>query len=185
MADWGGAFYDHFVEYLGEPVDREIYAQDEESPSIQILQYEDVFEDCIVFASLGLSKYASEQGGYREVCLVTDDAFEESETILANTLFYAIGAGLEIGQGVSISGVANIDPEFARKYDKHALYFTLPFAFPDGYEKLEQLDGYVYWAFFISQKEHEFFVTNGAEAFENLLEEQEVDPFDIKRPSML
>jgi len=49
MADWGSAYYDHFAKYLGEPRKRGVYQQNQESQSIQILQYENVFDGCTVF----------------------------------------------------------------------------------------------------------------------------------------
>lgn len=189
MVDWGSAFYDHFAKYLGEPIKRGAFRQNQESQSIQVLHYENVFEGCTVFVSFGLSKYASELGTVAEVCLVTDCAFEESENILANTLFYLIANKINLGRGVSISGVSKINEEFSKLYDKSAMYFTMPYAFPDGFEKIKPVgatdEGNIYLAFFLSQREHDFFVDKGSEIFESVLEDKDIDPFTLTRSSVI
>jgi hypothetical protein len=190
MVNWGSAFYDHFAKYHGgEPKKRSIYKQSEETPSIQILRYENVFEGCTVFSSLGISNYVSLLGTVAEASLVTDFAPDESESILANTLFHIINEKIEFGRGVSINGVSNINKEFSKAFDKNALYFTTPYAFPEGYERVitpgATGEGLIFLSFFISQREHEYFVANGAEKFENMLVDCNVDPFDLKRVSVI
>ena len=142
-----------------------------------------------MFSSLGLSKYASILGTIAEVSLVTDCAFDESSRILANTLFYCVDKKIRIGRGVSIGGVSSIDEDFSRLFDKNALYFTMPYAFPDGYERVippgSPDEGLVYLSFFITQREHELFIDKGADVFENILEDKDIDPFDIKRVSSI
>lgn len=189
MINYGELFYDHYKKFLGEPVRRKTFRKNENMPSIQILSYENVFEGCIVFTSLGLSRYEDVLGTISEVTLVTDCAFNESDEILANILFYCIDKKIKIGRGVSISGISKINKVFFDFYKKNALYFTMPYVFPEEYERVNALGevkkGIVYQAFFVSQEEHEFFVDNGAEVFEDLLEEKEVDPFEVNRKSVI
>ncbi|MCB2309240.1 suppressor of fused domain protein [Clostridium estertheticum] len=189
MIDYGELFYEHYTKFLGEPKKRKTFRKSNEIPSIQILRYENVFEGCTVFTSLGLSRYESILGTISEVTLVTDCAFDESDEILANILFHCIDQKIKIGRGMSIAGIANINKEFSKMYQKNALYFTIPYGFPDDYGSVKILGqinkGVVYQSFFISQKEHEFFVANGAEAFEDILEEKEVDPFELNRKSII
>ncbi|BFJ00240.1 MAG: hypothetical protein PME_26750 [Priestia megaterium] len=45
--------------------------------------------------------------------------------------------------------------------------------------------GKVLLGFFISQAEYDFFITYGAEKFEELLEESDVDPFNVNRKSVI
>lgn len=49
----------------------------------------------------------------------------------------------------------------------------------------ETSEGHVYLSFFISRKEHEFFEARGAETFEDILENKDIDPFTLKRVSMI
>lgn len=189
MSDYGAAFYDHFSRFIGAPKARQVFRQSEEAPSIQILRYEKVFPGCAVSNSLGLSRYEEVIGEVAEVTLVTDAAIEASERILANALFFIVQNRIQMDRGMSIAGVPKIDPGFAKEFDKEALYFTIPYAFPMGYEKVKLpapgTEGFVYSAMFVSRAEHDFVMAHGADAFEDLLEKKGVDPFDIKRASVV
>ncbi|MEK4891629.1 suppressor of fused domain protein [Bacillus sp. FSL M7-0996] len=106
-----------------------------------------------------------------------------------SALFYCIGNGIEIGRGTAISGIETIDKAFVQKYNKSAVYFTEPFAFPEEYSHVrtenEDKDGKMLLAFFITQSEYECFVKCGTEKFEDLLEENDVDPFNVSRKSII
>ncbi|MGQ7061985.1 suppressor of fused domain protein, partial [Bacillus cereus group sp. BceL175] len=39
MINYGELYYDHYSKYLGDPIDREVFKNNEELPSIQILKY--------------------------------------------------------------------------------------------------------------------------------------------------
>lgn len=189
MTNYGELYYDHYNKFLGEPIDREVFKNNEEMPSIQVLKYENVFEECLVYNTLGFSKYEEIVGGNVEISMVVDRAFNSTGYILANALFYCIGNQIEIGRGIAISGIESIDKAFVQKYDKSAVYFTEPFAFPDEYSnvrtKTKDKDGRMLLAFFISQYEYEYFVKHGTEKFEELLEERDVDPFNVRRASSI
>ncbi|QDZ80226.1 suppressor of fused domain protein [Priestia megaterium] len=189
MINYGELYYDHYSKYLGEPIDREIYRNNEELPSIQILKYENVFGECFVFNTLGLSNYEEVLRGNMKISMVVDKAFNSTGYILANVLFYCLGNEIEIGRGTAVSGIESIEKSFYQKYDKNAVYFTEPFAFPKEYYELDtestQQMGEVLLGFFISQAEYDFFITYGAEKFEELLEESDVDPFNVNRKSVI
>ncbi|PEZ09142.1 hypothetical protein CN326_03685 [Bacillus sp. AFS018417] len=189
MINYGELYYDHYSKYLGDPIDREVFKNNEELPSIQILKYENVFEECLVFNTLGFSKYEEIVGDNVEISMVVDGAFNSTGYILANALFYCIGNGIEIGRGTAISGIESIDKSFVQKYNKSAVYFTEPFAFPEEYSDVrtgsEDQDGKILLAFFISRSEYECFVKYGTEKFEELLEENDVDPFNVSRKSII
>ncbi|MEZ2661203.1 suppressor of fused domain protein [Aneurinibacillus aneurinilyticus] len=189
MINYGELYYDHYSKFLGEPIDREMFKNNEEMPSIQILKYENVFEECLVYNTLGFSKYEEVVSGNVEVSMVVDGAFSSAGYILANALFYCIGNQMEIGRGIAISGIESIDKSFVQKYNKSAVYFTEPFAFPEEYScvptESEDKDGKILLAFFISQSEYEYFVKYGTEKFEDLLEEKNVDPFHVSRESVV
>ncbi|MEG0449143.1 MAG: suppressor of fused domain protein [Lysinibacillus sp.] len=187
MINYGELYYDHYNKFLGEPVDQEVFKNNEEMPSIQILKYENVFEECLVYNTLGFSNYEEIVGDNVEVSMVVDATFNSMGKILANALFYCIGNQMEIGRGIAICGIESIDKTFVQNYDKSAIYFTEPFAFPKKYSEVrtetKEKDGRMLLAFFISQSEYEYFVENGTEKFEDLLEEKNVDPFMVSRIS--
>ncbi|URZ15091.1 suppressor of fused domain protein [Clostridium felsineum] len=189
MINYGELYYDHYCKFLGEPIDRELYKNNKEMPSIQVLKYDNVFEKCLVYNTLGLSKYDEIVGNNVEISMVVDGGFNSAGYILANTIYYCIGNEIELGRGVAISGIESIDKRFAQKYDKRAVYLTDPFAFPEDYSyvctETGNKDGRILLAFFISQAEYEYFVKYGTERFEELLEEKNVDPFNVSRSSMV
>lgn len=185
MTNYGQLYYDHYIEILGEPIDREVFRNNAEMPSIQVLKYENVFEECLVYNTLGYSKYEEIVGLNAEVSLVVDAGFNSAGYILANALFYSIANEFQMGRGIAISGIESIDKTFVQKYNKSAIYFTEPFAFPEKFKLIqtgnEDKDGRMLLAFFITQSEYEFFVKHGTEKFEDMLEEMDVDPFNIER----
>jgi Suppressor of fused protein (SUFU). len=189
VINYGELYYDHYCKYLGEPIDREVYKNNDKIPSIQILKYENVFEKCLVYNTLGFSKYEDVVGVNVEVSMVVDGAFRHAGYILANSLFYCISKQMQFGRGIAISSIENIDKSFVEKYNKNSVYFTEPFGFPEEYSYVhsERVDngGKILLAFFISQSEYDYFVENGADKFEDLLEENNVDPFNISRKSMV
>jgi antitoxin YqcF len=182
---WGECYYDHFTQFLGSPVDREIFRQDDSSPSLQVLAYDGVFKDCRVFCSLGLTHYSTNLNRIAEISLPVDDAWEDIPYLLANALFFMIQKNISVGWGISISGIEHISPQFTATFEKTAIYLTRPFGFPDGFSKVRchQEIGNVYLATFISAAEHIFFQQHGARQFEALMISKDVDPFSLRRPS--
>ena len=81
-------YYDHYQEYLSRAIDREIFECNKDLPQIQILKYEKVFKDCIVYSTIGLTKYNEVLNNVLEVTMVSDSAFDDISSILANVLFF-------------------------------------------------------------------------------------------------
>jgi antitoxin YqcF len=185
--NWGECYYEHFEHFLGSIFDREIFRQDDNLPSIQILSYDKVFKECRVFCSLGLSHYASEIAGTAEVYLPTDDGWSDTPYLLASALFFMIQSHMTIGWGLSIGGIDRILPQFAKDFNKTAIYLTNTFGLPNDFSKVrcgEEI-GNIYLAIFISEAERDYFIQRGAEAFEVLLESNKVDPFSLRRSSCI
>lgn len=189
MINYGELYYDHYSNFLREPIGREVFKSTNEMPSIQILRYENVFEQCLVYNSLGLSNYEEIVGANVEVSMVVDGAFRSTGYLLASTLFYCIGNKMQIGTGIAIQGIENLDPTFVQKYNKSAIYFTEPYAFSEEYSVVRTHTndevGSILSAFYISQSEFDYFAKYGAEKFEDLLEEKNVDPFNVNRQSVV
>ena len=183
--NWGECYYDHYTRFLDHLLDRKIFRQNNNLPSVQILSYDKVFKDCQVFCSLGLSHYSSDIGGVAEVCLPVDDGWKDVPYVLANALFFMVQNGMTMGWGLSISGIERISTQFANNFNKAAIYFTNVFGLPEEFSKVKCGDGTgkMYLAIFISEAEHRFFKQHGAEAFEELLDVKKVDPFSLQRSS--
>lgn len=105
MINYGEIYYNHYSKFLRKPIDREVFKSTEEMPSIQILKYENVFEECLVFNSLGFSKYEEIVGVNAEVSMVVDDAIKNTGYLLASSLFYCIGNRMQIGRGIATRGL--------------------------------------------------------------------------------
>ena len=189
MINYAEEYYDHYQEYLGRAIDREIFECNKDLPQIQILKYEKVFKDCIVYSTIGLTKYNEVLNNVLEVTMVSDSAFDDISSILANVLFFCIQNDIQIINGATISGIENINKEFSNKYDKCAICFTEPYAFPEEYMDVYDIEdnkiGEVLLAFLISQKEYDYIIKYGYDRFEDLLERNNVDLFNIARESVI
>ncbi|WP_409177619.1 suppressor of fused domain protein [Brevibacillus fortis] len=181
------ASYHHYIATKAIEWRSDKYSDDH--PNIQILKYENVFQDCLVFNTLGVSHYEDILIDLVEVSMVVDSVFSSTGNILANTLFFCIQNALEIGRGTAIRGIERFDKSFVEKYQKHAIYFTEPFAFPVEYSHVctgsTKKGGTILLAFFISQAEYDYLILNGTEKFEDLLERNEVDTFFVGRKCMI
>ncbi|MCL4266746.1 MAG: suppressor of fused domain protein [Anaerolineae bacterium] len=187
MTSFGECYLNHYEQYFGDFKERTMFRQNDQNPIIQILSYERVFQGCAGFCTLGLTHYQAEVNGLAEVFLPVDDGWKQTPYILTNTLFYMVQRRMPIGQGTSIGGIENIDPEFCKKYQKSALYFTWPFELPEGFTEVNcgTSTGYVFLAIYISKKEYDFFRKYGAKQFESLLENEGVDVLHLSRQSAL
>ncbi len=176
----GELIIEHYEKFLGVFEDCLIFKSDEAMTSIQLLQYDKVFEGCKTYATIGLSRYADIISDAYEVVMVVDDDAEVSGTILANVLFYIINNNVKLDNGTYIEGIKNINEEFSSRHNKNAVYFTEPYAFPDEFSNINK-EIKVCLAFFISEEECNFIRKNGCNKFEEYLEENNVDVMDINR----
>lgn len=186
MKSFGEAYLDHFYRHFGAPIGREVFESPLQNRSIQILEFKDVFAGCRVFCTIGLSHYSNELGGVFEVVSAVDEGGDALAGILANALFFAVMTQQKFGHGISIAGIKRISPAFAEQYAKDALYFTNPIGLPEGFScfTTEAGEARVLLAILISHPEFEYFQDNGADNFEALMEQNDVDPFHLVRPSI-
>jgi len=183
----GECYLNHYEHFFGQFKERAIFRQNDQSPSIQILSYEKIFQGCMGFCTLGLTSYQEEVNRLAEIFLAVDDGWTQTPFLLAHTLFYIIQRRMTIGQGVSIGGIENIDPDFCRHYQKSALYITWPFGLPEDFTKIQcdHSAGNIFMAFYISKAEHDFFKRYGAKEFESLLENESIDVLHLLRKSAI
>lgn len=188
ILNWGECYYDHFEKHLGKPVDRIRFFQNERSsrPWMQIISYDNIFEGCRAFCSLGLSNYGSQIGKIAEIFMPVDEAWEDTPSILAAVLSHLIQRRLHIGRGTTVN-FSNVFPDFVAQFGKTTIYFAEPFGTPEDFERVKCGSdiGEVFLASYISEAEYRFLKEYGAEKFEALLEEKQVDVFNIKRPSSI
>lgn len=118
---------------------------------------------------------------------MVDCALNSIDYLFASLLFCCIDIKMPIGAGIALRGLERLDKAFVEKYNKSAIYFADPYAFPDEYSVVPtetgEKAGKILLAFFISEPEYEYLVEYGADKFETLLEEKNVDPFNLSRVS--
>jgi hypothetical protein len=188
MADWGSLILSHYEKFLRSPVSSTSYRGHQgESRVVQVLEYDRVFPKCRLFATFGLSHYPEELGGRYEIVLPVDDGWDEISRILANSAFYTVQHRMKMGWGLAVGGIPALEPEFARKYSKSALYFARPVLFPEefGHVRCDEGRCEILLAFFISKAEFDCFLDRGAQVLESFLEKHQVDPFALSRRSIL
>jgi len=183
----GECYLDHYEAFLGDFTGRSVFQLDGTSPSIQILEYENVFSECMVFCSLGFSHFSPrETKQYQEIVLVADNCFDEIPSLLVNTLFFLSDRRIPLVNGLSKGGLGDLNQNFVSLCGKDALYFTDPFPFPSEFEQVKcgKILGYMHLAVFISQQEHMLVKEEGAATFEKLMGDREIDPFHLERESV-
>lgn len=170
----GEEILNHYEKYLGIFEDHRVFKGCEDMPSIQLLQYSNVFEGCKTFVSFGMSKFSAIINNICETILIVDNDFQRASYLFANVLFYIIENNMDFGRGTYVMGIENVDKDFALKHNKAAIYFTETYMFPEAFSCI---NGRIkmYLAFFISQEECNYIKKYGCEKFEDYLEEQECD----------
>jgi hypothetical protein len=115
-----------------------------------------------------------------ELCAVAPSPYEEVANLLATAAFGVIKDGWLAAPGV-------VFPDLVKRYDlsetlEHVLW-TPPFYWPQLGSYAVSGDLKVQWllAMPISESEREYLVENGLDAFEELLERNDVGPFDYVR----
>lgn len=185
MNNIGELYYNHFETYFGHPVERKVYANRPDWPSIQVLAYDQVFPACRVFATLGLSHFSDAVGGTFEIIVPVDGGWDDVPDILGNCLFYAVANRRRLGVGFGIGGIERQLPNFCQRFGKSAIYFTHPINLPDSFLTAPKRFGEILLGMFLSSEEFAYVVTNRVDDLEDTLERRNVDPFDLARSSCI
>jgi len=191
MSDsWVECYFSHYHNLFRNPIERRAFRQDSISQPIEILVYDDVFEGCRVFCSLGLTHYSSIIGTISEVLVAVDAGWNDIPFLLAHSLFYIIQQPIHFGPGVVIGGFEFVRPHFAEFFGKTAFYFTtahtlstLPEAF--SYVSCRGKEGTLQVGYLISAKEYGFWLKQHSRRFEELLGQKQVDLLNLSRPSAI
>lgn len=186
----GDCIYNHFLQFLGEPLYSEKFEQATDMPSIQILVFGDVFGGCRAFCSFGLSHYRDLMGEVAEVCLAANDGWEESPSILVASMFAVLQNRANLRSGVAFL-FREWHPSFQRfasRFDKPAIYITVPpLNLPVDFSRIvcDSEVAQLYFAFYLSQSEYSYYIERGPDKLEDLFEANAVDVFDLHRVSVV
>jgi hypothetical protein len=189
MIEWDDCYHRHFTKFFTcNPIERRLFTTHvDRERSIEIFTYDDLFDGCRAFTTIGLSQFSQELGHISEIYSASDEGWSRVPYILANTLFHMIDDKMEIGWGIVMRGVEIIAQDFYSQYGKSAVYISLPIGLPDEFRRVTCGDrtGHVYLATLITAAEADYFSKHGADALEERFEEAEVDPFCLTRPSVV
>ena len=182
MNNMGEMILDHYQKYLGEFIGAEPYSDNEHQ--IQLLGFDKAIENCLLFATLGLSKYSESINNCCEVIMATDSDYDQCAEIFMNAIFYVVSNKMNFGRGVLIDGIDNNFEGLSKQHNKAAVYFTESYVLPENFSIIEGKCK-VYMGFLVSQKEVGYVKKYGCEQFEELLEEKNVDVINIDRKSVI
>ncbi len=178
----GEQILDHYHYYLGDYIAADPYSDN--IHQVQLMGFDNVIENCLLFATFGMSGYVAEINNCCEVVLAAECDYDKCAYTFMNAIFYALQNKMNFGRGTLVKGIENIDPEFSEKYDKTALYFTDVYILPEDFSMINNQCN-VYIAFYVSKKEAQFIKDHGSEEFENVLEQSDVDVINLNRPSVI
>ena len=178
MENLGKAIFQHYEKFLGEMIGADNNAR----WNFQLMGYQDPVQNCLTFATMGLSLHAEELGSCCEAVLTAEDEYDSCAWIFTQVLSYLLEHQLPLSRGMAIGGIDQLDPEFYRNHGKSALYFTEATMFNPAFR---EVDGRcrIYMAFFISPGEEVWLRKHGTEEFEKRLEEQKTDIIKLDRKS--
>lgn len=182
MNNLGEMILNHYEKYLGEFIGAETYVDDKYQ--IQLLGFDKAVENCLLFATFGLSKITETLDECCEIIMASDDDYDSCAEIFMNSIFYVLSNNLKFRKGLLIEGADAIVTDFSCKHNKSALYFTEQYIFPDKFTSIEDKCK-IYMCFFITEKEAQYIKQYGCEIFEDLLEQKNIDVIDIKRASII
>jgi hypothetical protein len=195
MVNLGSEFLEHFERSLGPVVNRYVLDDPELPRKIQILEFHNVFQGCVTFATLGLCNYSNNtEGRFNELIVVTDDLVDHIPKIIFSVVRTIIHNNLKLNVGLYVTGLEEIDSSFCKVSGKSALYFTSPIPLPLEFEYLHTSNPFlldseekprIFMGLMISQKECEFIRVKGHLCFEDKLEQLDIDPFDICRENKI
>ena len=178
MENLGKAVFQHYEKYLGEMIG----ADNHPKWNLQLMGYQDAVENCLTFATMGLSLHEKELGCCCETVLTVDKDYDACAWIYTQVLDYLLANGLPLSPGLSIGGIDNLDPQFFNAHGKSALYFTEATMFNPAFRQVGERCK-IYMALFLSPGEECYLQKHGTEAFEKKLEESKLDIVALDRKS--
>lgn len=160
------------------------YGDDTGEHAIFIMECPDPLDKNVIFyASIGLSDYSVGDKKY-ELMISGYSAQDKVGNILSTSAFFCIKDQWKVSEGVVFEKL--VEMYYPDSEMKH-IYFTTPYLWEDKLEDFMVQNEEVHFllAIPISEPEFELFKQKGSDALETLLEENEIDIFDINRKSIL
>lgn len=140
------------------------------------------------YATIGVSENnvvikGKEQGFALELLMGGDQKFEQVPNILSTCGFYIVKDKWECRPGNVFERM--VEMYYPNNILQH-IYFTDPFVWSDKLQPLQMEDIQIVWllAVPISDKELQYKLEHGDDAFDQLLFEKKVDVFDLNRKSV-
>lgn len=171
----------HYEEFLGNYKSARLY-KDEGDASIQVLEYENVFEGCKTYMSFGVSNFSGNIHNKCEIVLNVDDDFDRASCLFANVLMYLIENKAHFYNGSYIEGISEFDEDFCAEHKKSGIYISEAYPFPEEFLMCDDIK--IYMCFFISDEELEYLKKYGSDRFEDYLEENKIDIMELNRDAM-
>jgi len=168
------------------------YWDNDKTLSIDILDVEDPINKLVKFyCTIGVSDSPNlinlkeeKQNIPVEILFSAYSKFKKAPNILASSSFYLMKNRWYIQPGTVFKDIVN---DYYPTSEMKHLLFTRPFLWYDKLSELQLETKKINWLFMIpvSQKELEYKLNKNTEKLENLLQEKEIDIFDLERRSVL
>ena len=176
MENLGKAIFEHYEKYLGEMIGADSYPE----INLQLMGYQDAVQNCLTFATMGLSLHEESLGCCCEAVLTVDQDLDACAGIFVQALKFILSAGLPMGPGLAINGLPQ---EFVEDHRKTAIYFTEATMFTPGFREVGEKCR-IFMAFFITPEEEAYLSKHGPARLEELLEKEKADVIDLDRKSV-
>jgi hypothetical protein len=180
-------FLNHYQSVLGEPEDIHTYGSETLRSPFCVGLFKTNKSGARLLLTAGISDYEDKLGEPLEIITFVAGHADEVEDFLIAALHFAISQKIKISEGFSLQGLSALNPKLASETGKEAIYFTRVRGVPPQLCNLpdEISSRAILLGFLISNKENEYFLDNGPEAFEKLIGEEALSFPTIERPSAL
>jgi hypothetical protein len=182
-SEYGKEFYKKLNPILGISSKVIGYADETNTTGIDILSCVDPIDENVIFyGTIALNEQASHNE--YEILMASYTKNKYIPNILSTCAFYIIKNKWKTKWGNVFEKI--VEEYYPKSAIKH-LYFTIPYIWEEKLEgfKVKEKSVKFLFAVGITDSELEYINKNGYKEFENRLEENNVDVFDIKRKSII
>jgi len=164
------------------------YSDETEEHKLRVLSLIDPIDQNIkIYCTIGVSDYPNIINTTNipiKLLLATYKEYDKATNILSTCGFYISKDGFECRPGTVFMRMVEL---YYKDTEMKHIYFTEPFLWQDKLEQLALENKKVAFLFCIpiSDKELQYKQENGDDALESLLQEHEIDFYDINRKSVL
>ena len=185
---WRDIYQQHFQKYFKKPFDIKVY-NDAGRFGLKLAMHDCALPGFHVYATMGLADRLAEneEDDFGEVILLADVPDTEVPALFVNALFFILQNGIPLGSRFAIGGIPQMQPAFAKRHGKTALYFTLADDEDEHFNKVRRGEtfGRVYQAYFITADEDEYLAAYGPDEFDKRFEKLGEARQKLRRASCL